>query len=954
MFTHSRVGKPGAPDAERVPINAGVWRFHPATHAFEVFAHGTSNPWGIDFNDHGQAFITACVIPHLYHVIPGGRYQRQAGQHFDPHTYDDLKTIADHLHYSGDHFRDGIAAGIEAGRGGGHAHCGLSIYLGDQFPPEFRGALLFNNLHGHRINHNAAERVGSGYVGRSRPDFLFSNDRQHMGVALRSGPDGGLFLIDWYDRQTCHHKLDEAWDRSNGRIYKITYGEASPRQVDMAAMDDLALVRHHLKANDWDVRTARRILQERHLDGRAMAAEALAELRALREHPDETRRLRGLWTLHVTNQLSAAELLELMREDADEHVRGWAVRLLNEASPSPSLAAALVAHAAVEESAHVRLAFACALSRWPVDRRGPLAAALLSRAEDADDHNIPLMLWYGVAGVAEADPALALDLAGTARIPLVRRFLIRRLAESEDGRSKVLAAVPGSADDLAFATDVLAGLGRAIGDARQLPVPPAWEAAAMVFERLTDDDSRRGLEMVASVFGDARASGRFRGLLGDPAAAGEDRLAALENLERMKDPELAGLLTTGVRRHGDPLRAEWLRALGRVDGRQARGLLLDLYDGFSAEEKQAAVLVLAATAEGSAALAGALATGAVPRAEVSAFAARQMRGYDDPRINALLEDHWGAVSEGDGDKQGEIARWLAMLTPDALAGADPRRGREVYRATCHACHGLFGDGIPLGPDLTGANRSDLSYLLENILNPNAVIGLDYQLHVFELHDGRTVAGMLRGTRGDALSVAMVGSPETVLRNDEIRERRVLPVSLMPEGLLDHLSADDARDLIAYLQSPRQVPLPSPGEVLVGDEMMKVADVGRGTVVPQGMAGFGAGMWSGDRQLWWTGGKPGDRLVLEFTAPRAGRHEVFAVFTQAHDYGVVRLSLNGAAAGDFDLFHPRQVVTTGEVMLGAFELAAGVQKLAVEITGAHPDATKSHMFGIDHVRLVPVE
>ncbi|MDP7442665.1 MAG: dehydrogenase, partial [Verrucomicrobiota bacterium] len=102
VFTHSKVGKPGTPEGKRIPFNAGVWRYHPTRHIFEAFAQGTSNPWGVDFNAHGQCLIEACVIPHFFHMIQGGRYQRQGGQHFNPHTYDDIKTIADHLHYAGD------------------------------------------------------------------------------------------------------------------------------------------------------------------------------------------------------------------------------------------------------------------------------------------------------------------------------------------------------------------------------------------------------------------------------------------------------------------------------------------------------------------------------------------------------------------------------------------------------------------------------------------------------------------------------------------------------------------------------------------------------------------------------------------------------------------------------------------------------------------------------------
>ena len=167
VFTHSHVGNPGTPDNERIPINAGVWRYHPTRHIFEVFAEGTSNPWGIDFNDHGQAVITACVIPHLYHVIQGGRYQRQAGAHFNPYTYDDIKTIADHLHYLGESPWSGNDRSDSAG--GGHAHAGAMIYLGGAWPNRYRDQIFMNNIHGQRINLDSSRRRGSGLVGIHAP-----------------------------------------------------------------------------------------------------------------------------------------------------------------------------------------------------------------------------------------------------------------------------------------------------------------------------------------------------------------------------------------------------------------------------------------------------------------------------------------------------------------------------------------------------------------------------------------------------------------------------------------------------------------------------------------------------------------------------------------------------------------------------------------------------------------
>ena len=144
-----------------MPLNAGVWRYHPAKEKFEVFAWGTSNPWGVDFDDHGEAFVTACVIPHFFHMIQGGRYHRQAGQHFNRHVFDDIKTIADHLHYLGAWAHSGN--GVSESVGGGHAHCGLVIYQSDAFPEEYRGDSFFHNLHGHRIVRERAIAVGIGF-----------------------------------------------------------------------------------------------------------------------------------------------------------------------------------------------------------------------------------------------------------------------------------------------------------------------------------------------------------------------------------------------------------------------------------------------------------------------------------------------------------------------------------------------------------------------------------------------------------------------------------------------------------------------------------------------------------------------------------------------------------------------------------------------------------------------
>jgi putative membrane-bound dehydrogenase-like protein len=427
VFTYSKVGKPGAADSERTPINAGVWRYHPTKRVFELFAEGTSNPWGVDFNDHGQAFITACVIPHLYHVIQGARYQRQGGQHFNPYTYKDIATIADHVHWAG-------AGGPHAGNnrsdpaGGGHAHCGAMIYLGGAWPAQYRDTIVMANIHGNRLNQDILEPRGSGYVGKHGPDFMKMNDKWSRLINFKYGPDGNVYVIDWYDAQACHLNQPEKFDRGNGRIYKISYRGEEPRRHedtkrDVGKLSDAELVGLQGDANEFFVRQTRRVLQERRATG---AVGALKEM--LSSAKGDAKRLRALWALHAVGGADEQVLAGLLK-DQSPYVRGWAIQLACEdARPSEALVAEFVRMAKEDESQVVRLYLASAVQRMPAGQRWEILKGLVGHAEDAQDHNLPLMYWYGLEPLVGVDKAKTLTIATTGKVPLLREFVTRRLA----------------------------------------------------------------------------------------------------------------------------------------------------------------------------------------------------------------------------------------------------------------------------------------------------------------------------------------------------------------------------------------------------------------------------------------------------------------------------------------------------------------------------------------------
>ncbi len=234
ILSESLVGKPGAPERDRVPLNCGVWRYHPTERRFEVVAWGTTNPWGLDFDDHGEMFITNCVIPHLFHVVPGAHFQRMFGNDFNPHLYGLMETCADHIHWAGGAWQSSRGGeGKHGEAGGGHAHVGAMVYLGDNWPERYRNGLFTCNIHGNRVNHDSLERQGSGYVARHEQDFLLAGDKWFRGLELKYGPDGGVFVTDWSDAGECHDTDRHGAHHESGRIYRVRYGEPEPRRVDL-------------------------------------------------------------------------------------------------------------------------------------------------------------------------------------------------------------------------------------------------------------------------------------------------------------------------------------------------------------------------------------------------------------------------------------------------------------------------------------------------------------------------------------------------------------------------------------------------------------------------------------------------------------------------------------------------------------------------------------------------
>lgn len=794
----SNIGKPGTPPEQRTRFDGGVYRYHPLTHRWEPYADGTTNPWGIDWNDYGHAFITNCVNPHLFQVIQGAHYEPWRGRKSSQYAYQRIDTIADHLHFvGGNDVRAGIGSAEEDTIGGGHAHCGAMIYLGDSFPDHYRNTLFTNNIHGRRINNDIPIRKGSGYTASHAPDLFRSADPWFMGVNLTYGPSGEVYVSDWSDTGECHSTVNTR--RHTGRIYRITHGDAKSRRIDLAKRSNTELVELQLHKNDWHVRHARRLLQERAAKGDDMSAVHLGLKSMFDSQTEIPRKLRALWALHVTGGLDDQFLTKAL-DHPNEDIRSWAITLLCEdKNPPKAVMDRFIELAKDGDSPLVRLSLASALQRLPLRKRWQLAEPLCQRLEDVTDQNLPLMIWYAVEPLIEEDLPRFVNLAATTKIPRVRINAARRIASSmiADQGLALLAREISAGTPSDVSKELLEGILLGSRGKRKIQMPPEWSDALQRLWKSGDKQLENEATRLAVVFRDPLAFRRLRKLAHSPLAQVNDREAAITTLVDQRVPNFDGDL---IRLLQDPkVRSAALRGLAAFNHPRTANTILEMYDSLSISERQNAQMTLVSRQPWAEKLLAAIESNQIEASELTAYSARQIRSLSDDELTQRLTKCWGDVRETSKEKSRQIRRLERRLRNQDLAKADLGNGQQLFKKHCASCHRFFGDGGDIGPDITGSQRMNLAYMLENILDPNAAVAKDYQIEIFQTVDGRLITGLVNAETDETITIQTVNE-RLVLPIDEIESRKKSTLSIMPEGLLDPLSESDIIDLMGFLQS----------------------------------------------------------------------------------------------------------------------------------------------------------
>jgi len=768
-----------------IEFQQGIWRYHPRTKAFELFAEGGGNTWGLDFDLAGNAFGSSNGGFVAFHMVQGGSYWKGFAKHgplHNPRTYGYFEA----LDYRGPKL-------------GGHVTPGGIIYKGDAFPESFRGAFLGANLLSNAVYWHELSPKGSTFSARSGGTLLDAQDAWFRPIDLLTGPDGAVYVVDWYDRRASHLDPRDTWDRTNGRIYKVEYhGGRRVEPFELARLSTDELIAFRTSPNDWYPSEARRILAERRDPAAIPALKAL-----LAGDRDEVVALRDLWALHVSGGLDDATALGLLGHPV-AGVRRWTVRLLgDDRRMDASLNATLVDLARRESDPRVRSQLASSGQRWKAAEALPILGQLLARDEDAADPQIPLLLWWALERQLRDDREGVVALIAAANLasrPLVRGPIAERVARAlasggtdADFRAAArLLAGPGAAGP------IVRGLAKGL-EGRRLPAVPEplesayrrlWQGAPPDVELI-----RLGVRL-----GDEAADRAARSRAADRAVNPADRLALIETIGQAGTPDDQATLLGCLGGNEPPaIRLAALNSLGGFASPAVAGGLVERYAGLDATAKGRALDLLCGRKAWARPLLDAVAAGQIPVKDLRPAQVLQVAQIGDTDLTARLEHAWGRVPRPNSpEKVRRVAEVRGMLVEGDKG--DAARGRDVFREHCATCHRLFGAGEAIGPDLTGADRGDLTFLLTSVVDPSAVVRKEFEAQTVATADGRLLTGLVAEEDERTLTLIDGQRQRILLPRGDVEASKPSPVSLMPEGLLDRLPEPQVRDLFKYLQS----------------------------------------------------------------------------------------------------------------------------------------------------------
>lgn len=812
VFTYSEV-TPGQGDGPTTRLNAAVWRYDTKTKKFEVFAEGTSNPWGMDWrNTDGQFILCCCVIPHLFHMVPGGNYKRQGGLPSNPYVYGEIKEICDHTFH----------------KESGWAHAGLISLDTPMMPEKYRNSVIFGSIHGCSIKQNILKPNGSSYTASRGDDFLVSGDKNFRPINLRWGHNGEIYCIDWHDQNPCHQTNADDWDYARGRVYRIQpKGLKTKKAEDLGKKSNKELFGLLNEDNPYRYRTAIRLVGERN-----PTRKSIQEL--IPENDTESGESKRKWQLRIERMASRMAngpdysgksekdvedlvfgMQSLIRGAEDAYkaagkeapnsdrmsIETWIRHLGEQLKLDPFIVKQLLPPIAANiKSPSIRREL-CSAAIHSAEPLVDLLHALANRREDAADPVIPQLLWIAYEPVLAKNPEdelrwLRENAPGNLLITdtIVPRAMRRLIATGKREDVGLCVAFIADLTDSGVRAKALDALVSAIGN-RTVDAPHEWPTAQEKLAIDSNADVKRLTGSLAIKFRDAEAIHKAMAVAGDAEKyKTPERVAAVRDLAVVRSPGTVPFLMELVRgKNDDALKTEAIRALGGIDVPKISQDLLAVWTNLSPANRNEVVQILAGRRDWAADLVAAVAAKKVARTDLNDNVALRIQALKDPKLTAEVEKHWGRFRPTPAELNALMDKMRGEL---AAAPGSFNRGKLVFDNQCAKCHKFDGRGSEVGPSIEGAGR-DIEYLLINVLDPNRVIGAPYFMRTVNLLNGRVETGVLQAEDGQSITLKTENAVLKQIQKKDIDDVKVQEKSLMPEGLGNNMSVQDFRDLVRY-------------------------------------------------------------------------------------------------------------------------------------------------------------
>jgi len=792
----SKIANPAKPK-EYVEFQQGIWRYHPQTKRFEMFSEGGGNTFGLDFDQHGQCITgTNWGGFAMLHQMQGAYYVKGFSKHgplHNPYAYG----YFDHVPYK--NFQ------------GGHVTCGGVMYEADIYPEQYRGQYIAGNLLSNCINWHKLKSKAASFSAEHGGTLLDAKDSWFRPVDLQLGPDGCVYVVDWYDRRAAHLDPVDDWDKTNGRIYRIEYQNcAKYPPYDLQKKSSVELLELLKHPNMWWRKESQRLLRDR---------KDWSEIEPILKKwvfDKDQPQLEALWLLGTRESSLDRDTTTSAIQSQNKHVREWIIRLLGDrqnVETNTWFHDSCLKLSQNEQSPHVLAQIACTAKRIGGKAGTDIVLALLTRKDLAGDTHLPMLIWWSfepnivqhwksIYPVFLNSPDWTSGIAERA----IRRWLAADQLPDANSAPAILTSSKCSHRDA-----IMHGMELAL-DAGSQQTKTILKLA-QTYEATSNEHSNLKLRILAKS-GDETAQKTILNTILAESTTDAERIRWIPVLSKLQSKSFRNAipnLYTSTK--SDAVRTALIASWEVMDGKDVPEELFKRYTTGSITIKRRIVQALLSRATWALQLFRAYDSGVFPKADLTLDHAKTAVALNDEQLTALLEKHFGKIApETAGDKRARIAAINLNLSREKPG--NPELGKAIFTKTCSACHQLFGEGNKVGPDLTTADRKSRSGLLTHIIDPSGYIRPEYISYTINTLDGRTLIGIIAEQSPDSVSLAtyLNGKVERIqLMKVDIDSMKPSPLSLMPEKILDTYSMDDIRHFMAYimLEKPMAEPKPAP-------------------------------------------------------------------------------------------------------------------------------------------------